>query len=57
MNEKNNLFKNVGKFRDNNISYYVDKYTNNDDFYNLGWGNLSEEMIKYIVPKINFDKI
>ncbi|MCX6812584.1 MAG: aminotransferase class I/II-fold pyridoxal phosphate-dependent enzyme [Candidatus Berkelbacteria bacterium] len=56
MNEKNNLFKNVGKFRDNNISYYVNKYTNNDGFYNLGWGNLSEEMIKYIVPKINFDK-
>ncbi|MFA5158019.1 MAG: PLP-dependent aminotransferase family protein [Patescibacteria group bacterium] len=56
MNENNKLFKNIGKFRDNNISYYVNKYTNNDDFYNLGWGNLSEEMIKYIVPKINFDK-
>ncbi|MDD3756404.1 MAG: pyridoxal phosphate-dependent aminotransferase [Bacteroidales bacterium] len=56
MNENNKLFKNVGKFRDNNISYYVNQYTNNGVFYNLGWGNLSKEMIKYIVPKISFDK-
>ena len=56
MKKKNIIFKNVGKFRDNYISYYVNKYIKSDDFYNLGWGNLSEEMIKYIIPKINFDK-
>ncbi len=56
MKKKNIIFKNVGKFRDNYISYYVNKYIKNDDFYNLGWGNLSEEMIKFMIPKINFDK-
>jgi len=56
MKKKNIIFKNVGKFRDNCISYYVNKHIKDEDFYNLGWGNISEEMIKYIIPKINFDK-
>ena len=50
------IIKNVSNFRDNYIADYINQYIKNDKFYNFGWGNLNEELIKFRAGKINFDK-
>lgn len=50
------IIKNVANFKDNYIADYVNQYIKNDNFYNFGWGNLNENLIKFEVPKINFNK-
>lgn len=50
------IIKNVANFRDNYIADYINQYIKNDNFYNFGWGNLSEKLIKFEAPKIDFNK-
>ncbi|MFH0805581.1 MAG: PLP-dependent aminotransferase family protein [Patescibacteria group bacterium] len=50
------IIKNVANFRDNYLADYINQYIKNDNFYNLGWGNLSEDLIKFEAPKIDFNK-
>lgn len=56
MNRGKSIIKNVAKFRDNYIADYINRYIKNDNFYNFGWGNLNEKLIKFEVPNINFNK-
>lgn len=50
------IVKNIANFRDNYIADYINRYIKNDNFYNFGWGNLNERLIKFQVPKIDFNK-
>lgn len=50
------IVKNIANFRDNYIADYINQYIKNGYFYNLGWGNLNERLIKFRAEKINFDK-
>jgi len=54
MNKK--FIKNIASFRDNYIADYINQYIKNDNFYNFGWGNLNERMIKFELPRIDFNK-
>lgn len=53
--KKKFIIKNVADFRDNYMADYINQYIKNDYFYNFGWGNLNEGLIKFQVEKI-FDK-
>lgn len=56
MNRKEFIIKNVANFRDNYIADYINKYIKNDNFYNFGWGNLNEKMVKFEASRIDFNK-
>ncbi|MBU1176916.1 hypothetical protein KKH96_00470 [Patescibacteria group bacterium] len=43
------IIKNVANFRDNYLADYINQYIKNDNFYNLGWGNLNEKMVELYV--------
>jgi len=56
MDRESFIIKNIASFKDNNIGDYIKRYIKNDCFYNFGWGNLNEKMIKFKVPTIGFNK-
>lgn len=56
MDREKFIIKNIVNFRDNYIADYINQYIKNGNFYNFGWGNLNEKLIKFRVSKINFNK-
>ncbi len=56
MNRKKFIIKNIANFRDNYIANYINRYIKDDNFYNFGWGNLNEKMIKFEASNIDFNK-